>query len=105
MNLGTLWHWLGACRLSLGSPGLRTRTCAWTGGLTVIALQPGPKGRRVVHGLGPFGKSFFSGLLADGPWHHESEADHGFLRHRRREDAIAGSMCVSWRLALRRPPA
>ena len=34
----------------------------------------------------------------EGPPYLESDMEHGFLASRRREDAIAACMCVSWRL-------
>eukprot|EP00959_Pyramimonas_sp_CCMP1952_P060491 1263778-Pyramimonas_sp.AAC.1 len=63
------------------------------------AAAPGPKGKRAVHGLDPVGKGFFEGLMRIGPKYTDSDCDRGFLRARRREDAIVTNMCFSWRLS------
>eukprot|EP00959_Pyramimonas_sp_CCMP1952_P265427 5550087-Pyramimonas_sp.AAC.1 len=60
---------------------------------------PGPRGKRIVHGLDPISKGFFEGLMRLGPKYVDSDCDHGFLRSRRREDAIVANMCTSWRLS------
>eukprot|EP00959_Pyramimonas_sp_CCMP1952_P443009 9274113-Pyramimonas_sp.AAC.1 len=56
--------------------------------------DPGPRGRRLIHTLPSFGKAWFAErLIQKLPYQ-----DHGFARHRRREDAIASTMIIGYRL-------
>eukprot|EP00959_Pyramimonas_sp_CCMP1952_P242210 5062855-Pyramimonas_sp.AAC.1 len=56
-------------------------------------LEVGPKGVRVVHVLPFAGKAFFSNKLKVVP----AVADHGFVRHRRRENAVFVTLVSGWR--------
>ena len=59
--------------------------------------KTGCSGKRLIHKLDPIGKSFFHMLWIrqeDVPRHYAC----GFLRHRRREQAIVQQRCLNWRL-------
>ena len=54
----------------------------------------GPLGRRVVHVMAAVGKAFYASLLSPLP----TSSDHGFFKHRRREDAVLAALVTSWRV-------
>ena len=57
----------------------------------------GPRGRRVVHKLDFMGKGFFGKKIRHCSPPPMSPYDYGFLRHRRREGAIAVQNISQWR--------
>eukprot|EP00959_Pyramimonas_sp_CCMP1952_P233903 4887729-Pyramimonas_sp.AAC.1 len=58
------------------------------------SAKPGPLGKRAVHILPVFGKGYYAKRLHPAP----TLADHGFVRGRRRENAVLIALNTSWRL-------
>ena len=59
--------------------------------------KPGCSGKRLIHLLCPVGKAYFHQLWARTVSRYAHHAC-GFVRHRRREQAITQQRCINWRL-------